>query len=65
MGQTRQPSDALNKQDKQNRIADGYIDEPKNESYLPSSVHGFPCHMAALEKNALVLFQKMVAHTYS
>ncbi len=35
--------------------AAGYTDEPKNESYLPSSVHGSPRHMTALAKNALVL----------
>ncbi len=65
MGQKRQPSDALSKHEEQDRIAAGYIDEPKNELYLPSSVHGSPRHMAALAKNALVFFQKLVTHTYS
>ena len=55
MGQTRQTSVSLNKYDKQDKIASGYIDEPKNELYLLSSVHGSPCHMAALAKNPLVL----------
>jgi hypothetical protein len=55
MGQKRQPSNALKKHEEQNMIAAGYIDEPKNELYLPSSVHGSPRHMAALEKNAFVL----------
>ena len=50
MGQNRQPADALKKHEEQDRIAAGYIDEPKNESYLPSSVHGSPRHMAALAK---------------
>ncbi len=30
MGQNRQPSDALNKYEEQDRIAAGYIDGPKN-----------------------------------
>jgi len=55
MGQDRQQSDALNKHEEQDRIAAGYIDGPKKESYLPSSVHGSPRHMAALAKNSLVL----------
>ena len=42
MGQTRQTSDNLTKHEEQARRAAGYIDEPKNESYLPSSVHGSP-----------------------
>jgi hypothetical protein len=45
MGQTRQTSDNLTKHEEQDRRAAGYIDEPKNESYLPSSVHGLPRHM--------------------
>ena len=53
--QTRQPSDALKEHEEQDRIAAGYIDGPKKESYLPSSVHGSPRHMAALAKNSLVL----------
>ncbi len=55
MGQTTQTTDNLTKQEEQDRRATGYIDEPKNESYLPSSVHGSPRHMTALAKNALVL----------
>jgi hypothetical protein len=55
MGQTRQISNDLTKHGEQDRRDAGYIDEPKNESYLPSSVHGSPCHMTALAKNALVL----------
>jgi hypothetical protein len=55
MGQTRQTSDNLTKHEEQGRRAAGYIDEPKNESYLPSSVHGSPRHMTALAKSALVL----------
>jgi hypothetical protein len=55
MGQTRQTSDNLTKHEDQDRRATGYIDEPKNESYLSSSVHGSPRHMTALAKNALVL----------
>jgi hypothetical protein len=55
MGQTRQISDNLTKHEEQDRHAAGYIDEPKNELYLPSSVHGSPHHMTTLAKNALVL----------
>jgi len=55
MGQSRQTSDSLTEHEEQDRHAAGYIDEPKNESYLPSSVHGSPRHMAALSKNALIL----------
>jgi hypothetical protein len=55
MGQTRQTSDNLTKHEEEDRHAAGYIDESKNESYLPSSVHGSPHHMTALAKNALVL----------
>jgi hypothetical protein len=55
MGQTRQTSNNLTKHEEQDRHAAGYIDEPKNESYLSSSVHGSPHHMTALAKNALVL----------
>ncbi len=59
MGQTRQSSDTLTKHEEQDRRAAGYIDEPKNESYLPSSVHGSPRHMTALAKNALVLVSEL------
>ncbi len=55
MGQTRQISNNLSKHEELDRHAAGYIDEPKNESYLPSSVHGSPRHMTALAKNAMVL----------
>ncbi len=55
MGQTRQISDNLTKHEEQDRCAAGYIDEPKNELYLPSSVHGSPRHMSTLAKIALVL----------
>ncbi len=48
MGQTRQTSNNLTKHEEQDRRAAGYIDEPKNESYLPSSVHGSLHHMTAL-----------------
>jgi hypothetical protein len=53
MGQTRQTSDNLTKHEEHDRRATGYMDEPKNESYLPSSVHGSSRHMTALAKNAL------------
>ncbi len=58
MGQTRQISDKVNENEEQDMHAAGYFDEPKKESYLPSSVHGSQCHMAALAKNALVLVSK-------
>jgi hypothetical protein len=54
MGQTRQTPNNLTKHEEQDRRAAGYIDEPKNEPYLPSSVHGSPRHMTALAKNALI-----------
>ena len=54
MGQNRQASDTLTKHKEQDRIAAGYVDIPKEESYLPSSVHGSPCHMTALARNALI-----------
>ena len=54
MGQTRQISNKLTEHEQQDRRAAGYIDEPKNESYFPISVHGSPRHMTALAKNALV-----------
>jgi hypothetical protein len=55
MGHTMQISDNLTKHEEQDRRAAEYIDEPKNESYLLSSVHGLPRHMTALAKNALIL----------
>jgi len=55
MGQTRQTSDDLTEHEEQDRRAAGFIDEPKNESYLPSSVHGSPRHLSALAKNTLIL----------
>jgi hypothetical protein len=55
MGQTRQTSNNLTEHEEQDRHAAGCIDEPKNELYLPSSVHGSPRHMTALAKDALVL----------
>ncbi len=58
MGQTRQISNNLTEHEEQDRHAAGYIDEPKNELYLPSSVHGSPHHMTASAKNALVLVSK-------
>jgi hypothetical protein len=54
MGQTRQISNNLTKHEEQDRRAARYIDEPKNESYLPSSVHSSACHMTAFAKNSLV-----------
>jgi hypothetical protein len=39
IGQTMQISDNLTEHEEQDRCAAGYIDETKNESYLPSSVH--------------------------
>ncbi len=54
MGQTRQTSNNLTENEEQDRCATGYIDEPKNELNLPSSVHGSPHHMTAFAKNALV-----------
>jgi hypothetical protein len=48
----------LTKHEEQDRCAGGYIDEPKNELYLPSTVHGSPFHTTALAKNALVLVSK-------
>jgi hypothetical protein len=55
MRQTRQICNNLTEHEEQDRHAAGYIDEPKNESYLSSSVHSSPGHMTALAKNALVL----------
>ncbi len=55
MGQTRQTSDNLTEHEEQDRHAIGYIDEPKNELYIASSVHGSPRHMTTLAKNVLVL----------
>jgi hypothetical protein len=58
MGQTRQISNNLTKHEEQDRCAAGYIDEPMNDLYLPSSVQGSSRHMTALAKNALVLDSK-------
>jgi hypothetical protein len=55
MGQNRQTPDILTEHEEQDRCAAGYVDEPKNESYLPSSVHSSPHHMTALARNALIL----------
>jgi hypothetical protein len=55
MGWTRQTYDALTEHEEQDRHANGYTEQPKNESYLPSSVHGSPSHMVELAKSALVL----------
>jgi hypothetical protein len=63
MGQTRQISDNLTKHEEQDRHAAGYIDEPKNELYLLSSVHGSPRHMTTLAKNALVLISEFFLST--
>jgi hypothetical protein len=65
MGQTRQISNNLTKHEEQDRCTAGYIDELKNESYLPSSVHGSPRHMTALAKNALILVSELVVRMYS
>ncbi len=55
MAQIRQTSNNPTKHEEQYRRAAGYFDEPKKELYLPSSIHGSPCHMTTLAKNALVL----------
>ncbi len=55
MGQNSQTPDILTEHEEQDRCAAGYVDEPKNESYLPSSVHSSPRHMTALARNALIL----------
>ncbi len=55
MEQHRQTPDILMEHEEQDRRAAGYVDEPKNESYLPSSVHGSLRHMPALARNALIL----------
>jgi hypothetical protein len=55
MGQNRQTPDILTEHEEQDRCAAGYVDELKNESYLPSSVHGSPHHMTTLVRNALIL----------
>ncbi len=58
MGQTRQTRNTYSVEDdldEEERCAAGCIDEPRKESYLPDSVHGFQCHLSALAKNALVL----------
>ncbi len=60
MGQNRQTPDILMEHEEQDRRAAGYVDEPKNESYLPSSVHGSPHHMTPLTRNALILVSKFV-----
>jgi hypothetical protein len=66
MGQTRRISNNLTEHEEQERHAAGYIDEPKNELYLPSSVHGSPRHMTALAKNALVLVSEFgCLHVFS
>jgi phosphoribosylformylglycinamidine (FGAM) synthase-like amidotransferase family enzyme len=65
LGQARQISDNLNKHEEQDRHAARYSDEPKKESYLPSSVHGSPRHMAALAKKSLVLVSDLDARIYS
>ena len=54
MGQNRQPSDTLTEHEEQDRRAAGYVDIPKDESYLPSSVHGSPRHVTALARNAMI-----------
>jgi hypothetical protein len=65
MGQTRQTSNNLTEHEEQDRHAAGYNDEPKNEPYHPSSVHGSPCHMTALANNALVLISEFFVRMYS
>ncbi len=65
MGQTKQTSDNLAKHEEQDMRASGYIDEPKNELWLPSCVHGSPRHMTALAKNALFWFLNFVVYIYS
>ena len=65
MGQARQISDDLNEHEEQDRHAAGYSDEPKKESYLPSSVHGSPRHMAALAKMLWFWCQNLDARIYS
>ena len=55
MGQIRQSYHSLSEHESQDLRDAGYMDTPKEESYLPSSVHGSPRHMAALARNALIL----------
>ncbi len=55
MGQIRQTSNTQTKHEEQDRRAAGYIDKPKDEWYLLSSVHGSPRHMTALAKDTLDL----------
>jgi hypothetical protein len=55
MGQNMQLSETLTEHEEQDRRAAGYVDVPKDVSYLPSSVHGSPRHMTALARNALIL----------
>ena len=65
MGQNRQTSDTLTEHEEQDRLAAGYVDESKNESYLPSSVHGSPRHMAALAKKLWFWCRNLDARIYS
>ena len=44
MGQVRQISDNLNEHEEQDRHVAGYSDEPKKETYLPSSIHFSTSH---------------------
>ncbi len=58
MGQPRQTRNTYSVEDdldEEERRDDGYIDEPRKQSYLPDSVHGSQRHLSALAKNALVL----------
>ncbi len=58
MGQHRQTRNTYRVEDdldEEERHGAGYIDEPRKESYIPDSVHGFQRHLSVLAKNALVL----------
>ena len=57
MGQPQQKPNSEVQLDEDEREAAGYTnpDYPKNESYVPGSVHGSVRHMTDLARNALTL----------